>query len=553
MVDESIQSEFEKLLEEESANIHFYSKGERVKGKIVKIQGDTAFVDIGQKTEVVIDASEVEGLSEGDQIEAVYLGKKNKEGYDVISRKPIIVQETLQKLKSAYENRERVKAKLLRKANKGFIVELGGIRAYLPFSEAGLKKGEELPPPEFDVYILKLEEKGKYPNIVVSRKEIIKEEEEKRKEEIFSLLQEGQTVRGKVVKILDNGAVLSLENLIFGFIPQSLYSWDKQRKLSQELSVGDEIEVVVKEIDRENKKVVFSKRDLEPDPWKEFEREVGDVVEAVVKEINDFGLVVKVGQLEGFIYKLETDHIKPLEYKKRFKVGQKVEAKIIELNREKRRLKLSIKATHPHPLEKFLEENPEGSAVEGKIKEVKTKMAVIDLGNNVEGVLHLEDATWNPKIKNISVVLKQKSPRKFKVLGREGNRIKLGLKQFTENPWETYLSTHKEGDVVKGRVIKLIDRGAFVELAEEVEGFIPVGQISKEKIEIPSDKLSLGQEVEAKIIRIKGKDIILSIKALQKDKEKNELKSVLEKVKPKGDSLGTLGEILKEKLKEMGK
>jgi len=553
MENENIQSEFEKLLEEESASLHFYNKGEKVKGKIVKIQGDTAFVDIGQKTEVAINASEVENFSEGDEIEAVYLGKKNKEGYDLISRKPLIYKQNLQKVEEAFNNRQRIRAKLLKKANKGFLVEVNGIKAYLPFSEAGLKKGEELPPPEFDVYIIKFEDRGKHPNIVVSRKEIIREEEERKREEIFSLLEEGKTVKGKVVKILDNGAVLSLENVVFGFLPQSLYSWDRSKKIQDELSVGDEIEVVVKNIDRENKKVVFSRRDLEPDAWKEFDKEVGDTIEAVVKELNDYGIVVKVGELEGFIYKMETDHIKPLEYKKRFKPGQKIQAKIIELDREKRKLKLSIKALSPHPVEKFLEENPEGSVVNGRIKEVKTKMAVIDLGNELEGVLHLEDATWNPKIRNISLVIKNKAPKEFKVLGREGNRIKLGLKQFKENPWETYLSTHKEGDVVKGKVIKLIDRGAFVELADEVEGFIPLAQISKERIEIPSDKLSLGQEVEAKIIKIKGKDIILSIKALEKDREKNEIKSALEKVKPKGDSLGTLGEILKDKLRELEK
>ncbi len=549
---ENFHDEFEKLLEEESANIHFYHKGQIIKGKIVKIQENTAFVDVGQKTEVAIDSKEIEGLKEGDEIEAVYLGKKNKEGYDLISRKPIIYRKSLENVKSAFENRQKVKVKLIKKVNKGFLVDIDGVKAYLPYSESGLKKGEEYPPAEFEVYVIKFEEREKGPNIVVSRKNVIKEEEEKKKEQIFSLLEEGKVVKGKVVKILENGAVLSLENTVFGFLPQGLYSWDRSRKISQELSVGDEIEVAIKNIDMENKKIVFSKRDLEPDPWKEFDKKEGDLIEGKIKEINNYGIVVKVGDIEGFVYKMETDHLRPLEYKNRFKTGQTVKAKIIELDRDRRRLKLSIKATVPHPVEKFLKENPEGSVVEGRIKEIKTKMAVVDLGE-IEGVLHIEDATWNPKIKNISNILKGKSVRQFKVLGREGNRIRLGLKQFRQNPWESYLSTHKEGDTVKGKVIKLIDRGAFVELDEDVEGFIPVNQISKEKIEIPSDKLSLNQEIEAKIIKIKGNDIILSIKAVEKEKEKNEIKKNLEKVKPKGDSLGTLGDILKEKLKGLEK
>ncbi len=550
---ENYQSEFEKFLEEDLANIHYYHKGERVKGRIVKIQDNIAFVDIGQKTEVAIDTNEIEGFKEGDEIEAVYLGKKNKEGYDLISRKPILFEQNLKNVEKAFNEREKINAKLIKKTNKGFLVDINSIKAYLPYSESGLKKGEEFPPAEFDVYVIKFEKKGKYPNIVVSRKEAIKEEEEEKKRKIFSILEEGKTVKGKVVKITDKGAVLSLENTVFGFLPQALYSWDKNRKIQDELSISSEIEVVVKELDRENQKIVFSRRDLEPDPWKEFDKNVGDIVEAVVKEINDYGIVVKVGEIEGFIYKMETDHLKPLEYKKRFKKGQKITAKIIELDRNKRKLKLSIKATVPHPIDTFIEKHPEGSVVEGKIKEIKTKIAIIDLGEGIEGILHIEDATWNPKIRSISNVLKGKNIKQFKVLGREGNKIKLGLKQFRTNPWDDYLSKHKEGDIVSGKVIKLIDRGAFVELDEDVEGFIPLKHISKEKINIPSDKLSLGQEINAKIIKIKDKDIILSIKALEKEKEKNEIEKALKKVKPKGDSLGTLGEILKEKLKNMGK
>ena len=549
---ENTQSEFQKLLEEESQNLNFYSKGEKVKGKIVRIQDDVTFVDIGQKTEVVIPTNEVEGLKEGDEIEAIYLGRRNKEGYQIISRKPLIFQETLNKLENAFNNKERIKVKLDRKAQKGFIVSINGVKAYLPYSESGLKKGEEFPPAEFEAYIIKFEKNTKNPNIVISRKQVLEEDIQKKRDEIFGLLKEGMEVEGKVVKKLDNGVVLSLDDIIFGFLPKSLYSWDKNRSID-ELSIGDKIKVMIKNVDKENQKVLFSKRDLEPNPWKEFDKDVGDVVEAIVSDINDYGLVVKVGQLEGFIHKTETSHLYPQKYKSMFKVGDKVKAKIVELDREKRRLKLSIKAAQPHPIDKFLEENPEGSVVKGEIKDIKNKVAFINLGGEVEGIIHLEDATWNPKIKNIAQVLKGPKVREFKVLGREDNKIRLGLKQFTENPWEKFLGEHKVGDVVKGKVKKLIDRGAFVELYNDVEGFIPLKEITKEKIEIPSDKLSLGQEIEAKIIKIKGNDIILSIKALEKDKEKEEIRKVIEKVKPKGEGLGTLGELIKQKLKERGK
>jgi small subunit ribosomal protein S1 len=549
---ENSQSEFQKLLEEESTSLNFYTKGEKVKGKIVRIQDDIAFVDIGLKTEVAINRDEINDLKEGDEIEAIYLGRKNKEGYQLISRKPLLLSQSLEKIEKAFQNKEKIHAKLDKKAQKGFIVSIDGVKAYLPYSEAGLKKGEEYPPAEFEVYVIKFEKDRKNPNIVVSRKQVVEEELEKKRNEIFQLLKEGMEVEGKVVKILDKGAVLSLDDIIFGFLPKSLYSWDKNRSID-ELSIGEKIKVLIKSIDKENQKILFSKRDLEPNPWMEFDKDVGDVVEAVISDINDFGLIVKVGELEGFIHKSETSHLHPNKYKELFKKGQKVKGKIIELDREKRRLKLSIKAAEPHPVDKFLEENPEGSTVKGEIKDIKNKVAFIKLTDQLEGILHLEDATWNPKIKNIGQVLKGPKVREFKVLGREDNKIRLGLKQFTENPWEKFLKEHKIGDTVKGTVKKLIDRGAFIDLGNDVEGFIPLAEISREKIEIPSDKLSLGQEIEAKIIKIKGNDIILSIKAVEKDKEREEIQKVIEKVKPKGEGLATLGELIKEKLKERGK
>ncbi len=547
-VDKNLEREFLELLEQEN-QMSYYSKGDIVKGSIVKIQGDKAFVDIGQKVEGVIKREEVEGLPEGTPIEAIYTGKR-LEGYPLLTRKPLRFKQALSYAEDAFKNQKKVVAKLDRKLEKGYLVDLGGVKAYLPASQTGLKREEELPQ-EFEVYIISFDTSGKSPRIVVSRKKVLEEEKKQKREKLLNELEEGITIPVKVVKITDKGAVVSIGDILYGFLPASLYSWQKDKNIT-ELQPQDQLEVMVKSIDRENQKVIVSKRDLEPNPWKEFDKNVGDKVEAEVVDFNDYGMVVKVGDLEGFIHKSQTHHIYPNKYKQLYKKGDKVEAVITEFDPEKRRLKLSITQATPHPVDKFLQEHPEGSEVEAEIKDVKNKVAFIDLGE-IEGILHLEDATWNPKIKSIRQILKGKKKLKFKVLGKEKDKVRLGLKQFKEDPWKLYLSTHKVGDYVKGKVIKLIDRGAIVKLAEDVEGFIPVKEISKEKIEIPSDKLSLGQEVEAKIIKINGKDIVLSIRALEKDKEKKELEEVISKVKPKGEGLGTLGELIKKKLEERKK
>ncbi len=542
---ENFEIELEKYLSSQKTEI---TKGSVVTGTVVKIDGNIAFVDIGMKSEAALPIDD-ESLEEGQEIRAIFTGKRNKEGYFLLSRKPLIFKERLDSVKSAYEKGEKIRGRVLNVLEKGYIVDINGVRAFMPLSESRINKGEKLPEGyTFEAYVISFDESRKTPNIVVSRKKVLLEEREKEKEKILSLLEEGRTVRAKIKKITEKGLVLSIDNLVSGFLPVSLLSWKKDIKPS-DFEEGDELEVVVKEFDRKTGKVIFSKRDLEPNPWVEFEKDVGDVVEAKVKEINDFGLVVEVGDLEGFIHKLETDHLEPESYKKKFKVGDNIKAQIIELDRENRRLKLSIKRTQPNPLEEFIKENPEGSVVDAKVKDIKNKLAVLDLGR-VEGVLHLEDATWNPKIKNISQILKGKKHLKVKVLGVKGRRIRVGLKQFREDPWKEFLQNYKKGDNVEVTVKKLINRGAFVDIIEDLEGFIPLNEISRKKIKIPSDVLSLNQKVTAKIISIdqKNRSITLSIKAVEKEKEKREIEEVIKKVKPKGEGLATLGEILKEKL-----
>jgi len=542
--------DFQQMLEE-SLKLPEYKKGDLIKGKIIKFTDNAAFVDIGLKTEAIIPKEEVEDLNEGDELEAIFTGKK-EEGYYKLTRRPLLFKISKEKMEKSFKEGIPVKAKVLDKKTKGYIVEIGKLKAYLPMSEAALKRGEELPD-YIDVIIINLDEEDGKIKAIASRKKVIEQEREKRKKELLNSLNVGDKVKGKVVKILDKGALISIGDLLVGFLPNSLYSWDRDRT-TKELKEGQEIEVIVKDIDKENEKIILSRKELEPSPWEKFNKNVGDIVEGEVKNITDVGLIVKVNGVNGFIHKSETDHLYPEEFKNRFKVGQKIKAKIIELDKGKKRLKLSIKEATPHPLKEFLKQYPEGSTVKGRVKETKTKVAIIDLGNGIEGILHLKDATWNPKIKNISQVLKGKKAGEFMVLGLEDKRIKLGLKQFRPNPWETFRKKYKKGDIVKAKVKKLIERGAFVDILEDVEGFIPKNEISKEPIELPSDKLKLGDEIEAKIIKIKGNDIVLSIKAIEEDKEKKELEEFLKKFKPKetssGEGLATLGEILKKRLQE---
>lgn len=558
-------NEFEKaVLEEHAAH---YEKNQLIKGKIVKITSDTVFVDIGQKVEAAIPSVQVEGCREGDEIEAYFTGKRNKDGYFILTRKGLIIKDKINKLRHAFENKENVRAKVVSGNEKGYVIDIDGITAFMPKSQSGVE--EVLPVGyTFEAKIIKFEERQKGVNIVISRKQLLQEEREKEKEKILSILKEGQTVRVNVQKVIDKGLIVTVEKVLKGFLPKSEISWDGSVK-PEDFKEGQEIEALIIEIRKDQP--IFSLKRLTENPWEKFDKKVDDIVEVQIKALLKEGIVVDAGGVEGFIPNSHIAHFDYLSAKKSYKPGQKVQAKIIEFDREKRRLRLSIKLIEPNPVEQFLQEHPEGSNVVAKVKDVKQKVAFVDLGK-IEGVLRLEDATDNKNINSISSVVKEGNSYTFKVLGVEKDKIILGLKQVLEDIFNAFTAKHKVGDVVEAEVKKLIEKGAIVQFEEGIEGFVPVSEIAKERINIPSDVLSLHQKINAKIIRIEpeNKRVILSIKQIILEQEKKQQeeerrkqeeekkRQLLEKLSQKeredkkedSHSLGTLGEILRKKLEE---
>lgn len=559
-------NEFEKAVSEEQAS--YYGKGQLIKGRIVKILGEDVFVDIGQKVEAVIKRSQVEGYKEGDEIEAYFTGKRSKDGYFILNRKDLIMKDRFRSIKELYERGEKVKATVTSVLEKGYTVDLEGLTAFMPKSQSG---SEETFPVgyTFEGKIIKLEERGKGINLVVSRKAVLDQDREEERKRILSLLKEGQTVKGNVKKVLEKGLIVSIEGKVNGFLPKSELSWEGSVK-PEDFKEDQQLEVMIIEIRGEQP--IFSLKRLTENPWEKFDKTVGDIVECKVKEIVKDGIVVEVGEVEGFIPNSQIAHFEWAKAKKSRREGQILKVKIIELDKDRRRLRLSIKELQQNPVEKFLEENPVGSVINAKVKDVKQKVAFVDLGE-IEGILRLEDATENMNIKSISSVVKENSTYQMKVLGSEKDKIILGLKQVMEDKFSEFRSKYKVGDMVEFQVKKLIEKGAIVDLEDNLEGFIPVSEISKEKIDIPSDVLSLHQRGKAKIIRIEpeNKKIILSIKQIildeerrKKEEERKRLeedkkRELLEKLSQKQEKkdqeessqfLGTLGEILRKKLEE---
>ncbi len=537
-------NEFEKLLEEALAlPEEGFRKGQVVKGKVVKVSGDTVFVDIGYKTEAVISREEVPDVKEGDEIEAVVIRFSPRIPNPLLSRKPLEEQKELQKLHQAFLEKKSVAGKVERKVRGGFIIDFEGIKAFLPLSETGkkIKEGQVL-----DLKILDLRLDGKKPKIVVSHKAHLEEEREKLRKKLLESLKPGDVVEGKVVKVDTNkGVTLIIDGVLRAFLPKEELSWGRDKNPYNYTDVGEKLKVKVKRVDKNKEFIIVSLRELKGNPWEKFlqEHKEGDILEGKVVTTTPRGLVVELAEgVEGFVPEEEISW----EGKPEIKKGDIVKVKILKIEPKRRRLILSIKRTQPRPWEEYLQKHPVGSKVLGKVLKIEGSRAIVDLGEGIKGIIHRSDLSWT-KPRRVEEVLKEGEEREFAVLGLEGKYVKLGIKQLTENPWEKVKEKYKVGDVVKLRVKELAPFGAFLELPERVEGLLPFSEVPKH-IRIRKD-----QEYEVKIIDLNPKEgkITFSINALMEEKPKEEGKEEAAAVVTSASSSGgfKLGEILKKKWK----
>ncbi len=532
-------NEFEKLLEETLTVPEGFRKGQLVKGKVVKVSGDTVFVDIGYKTEAVLPKEEVPEVKEGEEIEAVIVKFSPRIPNPVLSRKPIEEKKELLNLQKAYLEKKDVVGKVEKKTRGGFIIDFDGIKAFLPTPEAGkkIKEGVVL---TFKILDFKLDTKR--PRIIVSHKAYLEEQREKKRQELLRTLKVGDAVEGKVVKVdVNKGVTLIIEGVLRAFLPKEELSWGRDKNPYNYTDVGEQLKVKIKKIDKEKGFLIVSLRELKGNPWEKFVKEYkeGDIVEGKVIATAPKGTVVEIIEgVEGFVPEEEL----AWEGKPEFKKGDTVKVKILKIDPRRKRLLLSIKRTQPRPWEEFIQKYPAGSKVKGKVLKIEGSRAIVELDNGVKGIIHRSDLSWT-RPKRMEEVLKEGEEREFAVLGLEGKYVKLGIKQLTENPWEKVKEKYKVGDVVKLPVKEMTGFGAFLELPEGVEGLLPFSEVPRHI------RIKKGQEYEVKIIDINPKEgkITFSIKALEEEKPKVEEKT--EEVSTAPSSGFKLGEILKKKWK----
>jgi len=529
-------NEFEKLLSESIPEEERFKRGRIVTGKVVKIDERYVYVDIGYKVEGVIPKEELPDAKEGDEIQAVIVRISPRLDHPRLSYREIAKQKGLEEIQRAKEEGREILGNVERRTKGGFIVDIGGIKAFLPSSETAKRLSPEKP---VRVKVLEIQLRKDGPRVVVSHRAYVEEERERRKQELLRTLKKGDVVEGKVIKIDPNkGITLLVDGVLRAFLPKEELSWGRDRNPYNYAEVDEVIKVKVKKKGKDKDFIVVSLREMKENPWEKFfkNHKENDIVEGRVAGHVQKGLILDLGDgVEGFVPAEEVG-FGGAEPEK----GKLVKAKILRMEPRRKRIILSIKQALPKPWEEFLKEHPVGSKVTGRVEKIEGSRAIIDLGGeNVKGIIHRSDLSWT-KPSRVEEVLREGEEREFAVLGSEGRYVKLGLKQLTPNPWDLVSQRYKVGDKLTLKAKEIMAFGAFLELPEGLEGLLPLS-------EVPGDvRLEEGKEYEVKIIDLNPKEgkITFSIKALRAEEERSG-----EKTEETIEAGFKLGDILKKRWK----
>lgn len=517
-------TEFSKLLAE-TADRNF-TEGEVFKGKVITIGQDFVMIDIGYKQEGLVSVKEFlnfDGtlkIKEGEEIE-VYLEKlESRLGNLVLSKDKAEILKAWDKISEACEKGTPVIGTVVAKVKGGLSVDIG-VKAFLPGSQIDLRPTRYL-----DKYIGKKMEfkvikfNKKRGNIVLSRRAILQEERGKLRGEILSQIQEGMIVKGIVKNITDYGAFIDLGG-IDGLLHITDMSWGRVKHPSNLLNIGDEIEVKILKFDSDKERVSLGLKQVQPNPWEKAKEKytAGTLVKGEIVSVKDYGVFIELDDgIEGLIHVSEMSWTGKIKNPaKHFNAGEQIEAQVLDVDVENKRISLGLKQLQPNPWTAIEAKYPVGSKAKGKVKSIVEFGMFIDLGEEVDALIHVSDLSWTKKNVNINEEYKEGQEVEAMVLSVDKDNAKfcLGIKQLQEDPWKKIETRLPVGTLVEAEAVRVTDFGVFVELETGIEGLIHISELSEERVEKPEDVVKKGDAVKAMVISIDkdAKKIALSIKA----------------------------------------
>jgi small subunit ribosomal protein S1 len=545
--------DFGAILDEFDQQQAGFQEGEVVRGTVVSINERGVVIDFGYKSEGIVNQAEftengVLLVKPGDEVEVLVKSMETNEGFPVLSRADAVRMKAWDELEKAYSEGTPVKGRITERIKGGLRVDIDGIAAFLPGSQVDtrpVRNLDSLRNQEIEAKVIKLNRKRS--NVVLSRKAVLEEQNADKKGATLDQIEEDIIVEGQIKNLTDYGAFVDLGG-IDGLLHVTDMSWGRLQNPAELFKVGDNVQVKVLKFDRDRERVSLGYKQLLPDPWASIDERfpIGRRMTGKVASVADYGAFIELEPgVEGLVHVSEMSWSKRVKHpSKLVNPGDDVEVEVLSIDPRARRISLGMKQVQSNPWQTLRERYEVGSRVSGRVRNLTDFGAFIEVEDGVDGLVHVTDISWSRRIKHPSEILKkgQEIEAVITSIDAENRRLSLSIKDLEPNAWDRFIQTHNPGDIVKGKIARFANFGAFVELEENLEGLCHISELADKRVDKPEDVVQVGQEMDFKILRIdaENKKIGLSARAVGHDEPIVDSKSYSSDA---GGGMASLGEL----------
>ena len=532
--DEYSPEEYERMLSMYEDTLKDIEEGEIVKARVLRVTDSTVILDLGFKSEGSVPLDEFRdaaAVKPGDQVDVFLESLEDKEGIVVLSKKKADFLKVWEQIKESYDSDQPIRGTIKKKVKGGVTVDIMGVDAFLPGSQVALRRisnVDELIGNEFDFKILKLNKRRR--NIVVSRRVILEHERGAQREKLKADLEVGQVRKGTVKNITNFGAFIDLGGMD-GLLHITDMSWGRVGHPSEACDIGEEIDVKILDIDWDRERISLGIKQLQPYPWKDVDKKypVGSRVRGRVVSITNYGAFIELEKgVEGLVHISEMSWTRNVRHPSQLvSIGAEIEGVVLRVDPGEEKISLGMKQAEEDPWLAFPEKYPPGTRISGKVRNLTSFGAFIEVEPGIDGLVHVSDMSWTKRVQHPSEVVHKNDEIEVIVLSVDVNnkRISLGLKQTQDDPWYSLAQTYSPGTETKGTVVRLLDKGIVVDLGGDVEGFVPMSQLAEDReIHDPSEVIAEGDVVELKVMESDpiNRRIVLQVVALLERAKKDE-------------------------------
>ncbi len=546
LLDEGVEygkDEYEQMMAMYESTLTSIEEGELITGKVLRINETNVVLDIGFKSEGSVNKDEFKNQDEiqvGDEVEVYLESLEDEDGVVVLSKKKADFLRVWDHIRKAHENDELIEGTISRRIKGGVVVDLLGVDAFLPGSQIALRRipnMDELIGQSFKFKIIKINKRRR--NIVISRRVILEGEREKKKEKLLQELEVAQTREGQVKNITDFGAFIDLGG-VDGLLHITDMSWGRVSHPSELVALGDKINVKILDLDFENGRISLGHKQLTPYPWEKAEEKypVGSKVRGKVVSITNYGAFVELEKgIEGLVHISEMSWTRHIRHpSKVVAIGDTVETMVLNINPQEEKISLGIKQLEQDPWETISQKYPVGTIIEGRVRNLTSYGAFVEIEEGIDGLVHISDMSWTKRIHHPSEVVKKGDKVQVIVLNMDvdNKRISLGIKQLQDNPWDNLPEKFPVGTEVECQIVRLLEKGVVVDLGEDVEGFVPISQLGvRGAVNNPAEVYKVGDDLDLKVIEVDPDNhrIVLAVRDMAQAKKyaKDKVKELKDK------------------------